>query len=251
MATKLALIDSDLLLRLLDKRVDRASPPDHPILREMSTIDRQMHGALNDPDLSDLAKSQKINSLLSKHDTFSRQFENQPPPTVAVQPAREDSERQDRDHWYSKIVDSMPATIKHKARNLLDHIRTSKNLQWDRDGRIVIDDVTVPGSNVVDLVHGLTRMRKTHSAPEGSSQFLEALDKINTPKELVPNADAIRKKIAAAKPKATKRRQSSPEPATGVDYFRLTPAKSKAAKKRRQSAPEPATGLDYSLWQRT
>ena len=66
MATKLALIDSDLLLRLLDKQQDRATPPANPILREMNNLDRQMHGTLNDPGLSDLSKSQKINSLLSK-----------------------------------------------------------------------------------------------------------------------------------------------------------------------------------------
>ena len=66
MATKLALIDSDLLLRLLDKQTDRATPPANPILREMNNLDRQMHGTLNDPGLSDLSKSQKINSLLSK-----------------------------------------------------------------------------------------------------------------------------------------------------------------------------------------
>ena len=111
MAAKLSLIDTELLLKLLDKRLDRAPalpvPPAHPILREMSAIDDQMRGTLIDPGLSDLSKSQKINSLLSKHDNFTRQFENQPPPTVNVEP-RPDPKQEGQDLWYSKIVDSMP-----------------------------------------------------------------------------------------------------------------------------------------------
>ena len=197
MAAKLSLIDTELLLKLLDKRLNSAPPalpmpPPHPILREMSAIDDKMQGALADPGLSDLSKSQKINSLLSKHDNFTRQFENQPPPTVNVEP-RPFPEQDAQDRWYSKTVDSMPVSMRQKAKNLLDRIKSTKNIQWDRDGRIVIDDVALAGTNVLDLVHGATRQRKNQPTPSGARQFLEALDKSNTPKELVPNAAALRK----------------------------------------------------------
>ena len=197
MAAKLSLIDTELLLKLLDKRLNSAPPalpmpPPHPILREMSAIDDKMQGALADPGLSDLSKSQKINSLLSKHDNFTRQFENQPPPTVNLEP-RPFPEQDAQDRWYAKTVDAMPVSLRQKAANLLDHIKSTENIQWDRDGRIVIDNVALAGTNVLDLVHGATRQRKNQPTPSGARQFLEALDKSNTPKELVPNAAALRK----------------------------------------------------------
>ena len=238
MATKLALIDSDLLMRLLDKQVDSASPPANPILREMSTIDRQMHGALNDPGLSDLAKSQKVNSLLSKHDNFSRQFENQPPPTVTVRP-QEDPERQGQDYWYSKTVASVPQTLKQKAQDLLDHIKSSKNIQWDSHGRIVIDNVSIPSTNVLDLVHSVTRQRKSRTTPEGAYQFVEALEKINTPKELVPNADLVRKMTGPPRAKTS------------------TPIKPARKRRRKSSQPTPSSidydlsRINYDLWEQT
>ena len=192
MATKLALIDSELLLKLLDRHADRASPPANPILREMNTIDSQMQGTLHDPKLSDLAKSQKINSLLTKHDNFTKQFQNQPPPLVAVENTQDPDQLQ-QDHWYTKIVNSVPQTLQLKAKSLLDHIKDSKNMQWDRDGRLVINGTTLSNTNMLDLIHGVTRQRKTQPTPTGAGEFLDALAKINTPNELVPNAAALRK----------------------------------------------------------
>ena len=236
MATKLALIDSDLLIRLLDKHVDKSTPPAHPILREMNTLDRQMHGMLHNPDLSDLAKSQNINSLLSKHDNFSRQFENQPPPTVTIQPQK-NVEQHDQDYWYAKIVDSVPRMTKHTAKNLLDHIKTSKVLQWDREGKIVIDGETLADTNILDLIHGVTRQRKSQKPPRGAGKFLEALDKINTPKELVPNADWIRN-----------------ENNENIFSTQLSPLSSasphkRTKRKRKPTNSEQAPTVDYSRWQ--
>ena len=231
MAAKLSLIDTELLLKLLDKRSDRAPslpvPPPHPILREMTHIDDQMRGTLADANLSDLSKSQKINSLLSKHDNFTRQFENQPPPTVNVD-QRPYQEQEAQDHWYSKTVDSMPVSLRQKAINLLDHIKSTKNIQWDRDGRIVIDNATLEGTNVLDLVHGATRTRKNQPTPSGARQFLEALDKSNTPTELVPNAAAFRKD----------------EGAPGINTPSPSPRQQTKKRKRQKSAP----AVDLGNW---
>ena len=227
MAAKLSLIDTELLLKLLDKRLNSAPPalpmpPPHPILREMSAIDDKMQGALADPGLSDLSKSQKINSLLSKHDNFTRQFENQPPPTVSLEPPPLPERTYTQDRWYAKTVDAMPPSLRQKAAHLLDHIKSTENIQWDRDGRIVIDNVALEGTNVLDLVHGATRQRKNQPTPSGARQFLEALDKSNTPKELVPNAAAFRKDRSEG---AQSMSTSTPSPGP------------KQKRKRRQSSP--------------
>ena len=233
MAAKLSLIDTELLLKLLDKRLNSAPPalpmpPPHPILREMSAIDDKMQGALADPGLSDLSKSQKINSLLSKHDNFTRQFENQPPPTVSLDPPPLPERAYAQDRWYAKTVDAMPPSLRQKAAHLLDHIKSTENIQWDRDGRIVIDNVALEGTNVLDLVHGATRQRKNQPTPSGARQFLEALDKSNTPNELVPNAAAFRKD----------------EGAQGINTPSPSPRQQTKKRKRQKSAP----AVDLGNW---
>ena len=233
MATKLALIDSDLLMKLLDRHVDRAAPPANPILREMNTIDNQMRGTLDSPSLSALSKSQKINSLLAKHDNFSRQYENQPPPTVAVQPP-DNPEQQDQDYWYSKTVNSVPNKLQKKAKDLLDHMKASKKIQWDRDGRVVVDNETVPNTNILDLVNSVTRHRTSVAPPTGSQQFLAALDQIYTPRELMPNADSIRKETrGSARIRLSRERQ---------EEYQI-PSKPTKRKRPRKSL------VDYGLWE--
>ena len=114
----------------------------------------------------------------------------------------------------------MPVSLRQKAINLLDHIKSTKNIQWDRDGRIVIDNVTLAGTNVLDLVHGATRQRKHQPTPSGARQFLEALDKSNTPNELLPNATALRKDQAEG---AQGINTPSPGPKKKRKRFRSTP----------------------------
>ena len=130
-----------------------------------------------------------------------------------------------QDRWYAKTVDAMPPSLRQKAAHLLDHIKSTENIQWDRDGRIVIDNVTLAGTNVLDLVHGATRQRKNQPTPSGARQFLEALDKSNTPKELVPNAAALRK--------------DQPEDAQGIS----TPSPGPKQKRKRYKSSPPADYL--------
>ena len=233
MAAKLALIDAELLIRLLDRQTNR--PPDQPILREMNAIDSQMQDTLSDSRLSDLAKSQKINSLLSKHENFKKQFENLPPPTVNLAEAPVHTAR---DQWYDKIIASVPQTLKHKAQNLLDHIKDSEAIAWTPQGHLILDGVTLSNTNVLDLVHSVTRKRVSQPTPEGAGRFLEALEKINTPKELLPNADTILKDTI--KINAKKKREQETQAVT------TTPVR---AKKRKRNKSRQSPGVDFDRWQ--
>ena len=88
---------------------------------------------------------------------------------------------------------------------------------WDASGRLVVDGVPVENTNVLDLVHSVTRPRKV-AAPAGAHIFLKTLAEINTPTELVPNAKFLRfkqtpkflpasKKRAAPTPRALRPRK--------------------------------------------
>ena len=253
MATKLSLIDSELLLRLLERHTDTARPPANPILREMTAIDAQMDRTLNNAEISDLAKARNVNALLSKHDNFSRQFRNQPPPMVSLEPLPE-SEQTPQDEWYAKIVNSVPKTIQYRAQNLLDHIKSSKNMEWDHQGRLIIDGKTMQDTNMLDLVHGVTRQRKSQAPPAGAQQFLDALDRNNTARELMPNYENLRK--------SDMRRRDPPRDSPPADTTptsrtqkksRSTPRRRKQAKRLRSdrtpSPPSPRRTVDFSRWQ--
>ena len=197
MAEKLALIDKDLLLRLL-ARTTNPEPPSNPVLKEMNHINEEIRTALDRDDVPDRIKTQKVNELLTKHDTFNRQFENQQPSlqnssaSVQNSSASFQTDGDTTDHWYTKTVAAAPLQNKRLTENLLDHIKTSKRLQWDRDGRIVVDGETIQDSNLLDLVHGVTRLRKKAPIPKGTNIFLKALSDINTPLTLLPNANYLK-----------------------------------------------------------
>ena len=74
MADKLALIDKDLLLRLLSKNGDNFAPPPNPILREMHHIGDDISTTLESKDVPAQIQTQKVNELLSKHENFHQKF---------------------------------------------------------------------------------------------------------------------------------------------------------------------------------
>ena len=73
MAEKLALIDKDLLLKLLNKETNPL-PPSNPILTEMKTINEELDTTLGNNDESDRIKTRKVNNLIAKHDIFKKKM---------------------------------------------------------------------------------------------------------------------------------------------------------------------------------
>ena len=106
MADKLALIDKDLLLRLLSKNVDtNPTPPANPILREMRHINDNISTTLESEDAPAQIQTQKVNELLSKHDNFHQKFENQQP---AVTTQNRSFSVSNGDVWFEKVLDATP-----------------------------------------------------------------------------------------------------------------------------------------------
>ena len=93
-----------------------------------------------------------------------------------------------QNNWHDRIVDAVPLRDKRTTDSLLNHIRSSELIKWDRDGRLVVDGVTYQDTKALDLVHALIRRRKNIPNPKGIDVFLKALTDINTPLELIPNA---------------------------------------------------------------
>ena len=185
MTAKLALIDPDLLVRLLNDR--RPTPPANPTLREIGRIDNDMRTVLSDPKDDASVRLKKYNELLTEYDTQTDNFNKTPlgPPIKLAQesqPPRVDNP----DRWMDFTIDSLPKTFKRTGELLMRHIKKSGDkLGWDARGRIVYDGVAIPDSNIVDLINSVVRKRKGVPAPVGAEAFASALAEMNTPIELV------------------------------------------------------------------
>lgn len=97
----------------------------------------------------------------------------------------------------ARIVGGVPNKSTTKAKlfmGLLNEMPT--RFTRNNAGSITIDGVSVPGTNIVDLVNHAMRSRKTVGTPAGGGQFARFLHAINVPKEYVGN-DAFWRDIRA------------------------------------------------------
>ena len=202
---KLKLIDEDLLLKLISNARGQPplpQPPANPILKELHHIDAALDSTLNSSSPAHV-KERQVSDLLARHETHVEKFENQnaPPPP---EPASADG-------WLQRTVKTAPNRQQRVTQNLLEHIKQSELVSWDQSGRLIIAGNLIPDTNILDLTHTLTRNRKVTVIPRGSAEFLSALAKINTPRELIPNAFAFQTAVsAAARSRQEQRATSTP-----------------------------------------
>ena len=71
---------------------------------------------------------------------------------------------------------------------VLDHIKDSELIRWNKDGSLVYEGQSIPGSHITDLVNDILRERKTTHPPTGWEEFTTALKKANVPRELIGNS---------------------------------------------------------------
>jgi len=81
----------------------------------------------------------------------------------------------------------MPKIHREKANGLMDFLNKSNELRVLDTGEVSINDVILPQSNIVNLVHDIVRDRPKAPGPLGFKNFVEFLRNSNIPKDLVGN----------------------------------------------------------------
>ena len=81
-------------------------------------------------------------------------------------------------------MDSVPTTMKKKARLLMSMLQDHPNLSWDEDGKVKMYGQPIPGSNIIDLVNDVLRQRKGIE-PTGWQPFAKRLKAMNVPQDFV------------------------------------------------------------------
>ena len=244
MAEKLALIDKDLLLRLLQKTTN-PSPPSDPILNHMADIEDQLQSTLSQK-LPARPKSQKLNDLIAEHDNFyqkyKQQTENHPDRmggTPTTTPESPESQKGSK-IWYDKVMQAANKTGGKITSLLLDHISASKKATWDEEGRLVVDGKPIEGSNIVDLIGSVTKRRKINEPPPGAKEFLSVLRMINTPNAVAPHIKHVQQAISSQRPTIPQLepvRTSTPKKSSDSDWSEYSSIRStKRAKKRKRKS---------------
>ena len=196
---KMALVDPRLLEFL------RPAPPlTNSLDRVLRGLDGEMSSVLDRNDLDEGDKVKLYNQILLRYNTMANKRVKQPTRVVVVnddgtataaamrdagttQPAAS-SESLAATRADADIVESVPKSLKSKADHLMKRLKNEPTIQWNDRGELILDGATVPGSNMVDLVHDVLRKRK-QSDPVGWQPFVKHLKHINIPMELVGNAD--------------------------------------------------------------
>lgn len=89
----------------------------------------------------------------------------------------------------ASILETVPKTYKSKASVLLQRLLESKEIKWDKEGRVMIKNNLIQGSNISDLINDALRKRKSARKPDGFAEFYKFLSRINVPNELIGNDD--------------------------------------------------------------
>ena len=89
-------------------------------------------------------------------------------------------------------VESVPPTMKIRARQLVKKLKENKDLiTWDDKAQLVYEGKPIPASNVVDLVNDALRHRKNFN-PHDWKLFAKALSDINIPERIVRNENRLK-----------------------------------------------------------
>ena len=185
-AKKMALVDPRLLESVPSQPLFA-----NPIGNVMRPLDDEMRFILDRSDLNDREKVVLYNQVLMRYNIFSDKSSQQPVRVTIDKPPVKEDEEEDKEKrtesvLENEIIDSVPKTLKQKARRLLDKIKGT--VSWNDRGEMVYRNVPVPGSNIVDLVNDALRKRKSFQ-PVGWKMFARGLKDVNAPMDLIGNPE--------------------------------------------------------------
>ena len=242
MAEKLALIDKDLLLRLLGRT--NPQPPINTSLRELSRAESELDDVISKSASPTQVK--EIGNIITKRNFHKSNYENVPQSPPILTQAVQKSGVED-DPWASNTIETAPDKFQRNTKSLLEHIKKSGRLQWGQDGRLIKDGRVIPDTNILDLVHSLVRPRPTLRPPTGFAEFLETLQSTNVPRELMLNADNILKKLN----KNVSKKKSKQGPPSRAPSFEEspppTPTASRKKRRKRTRVTDDATPFSTPL----
>ena len=166
----------------------RPQLPPNPQITQTSDLLKDMKEVLRQENISESEKAQLYGQTLHKfqtaHKKALRPAGNKE--EVVHRPTTE-GEADHRPHTLrDRIVESVPVTMRRKAKLLLSMLEEHPHMSWNEQGHLEVHGKPIPGSNMIDLVNDVLRHRKG-SSPRGWEEFSKGLRDMNVPQEYIGN----------------------------------------------------------------
>lgn len=188
-------------------------------------LDSDMRGILLRTDLSEYEKAKLYTDVLRRFLTLNRMGEMEknpilpdllpPPPPPPSPPSLPPPP--EKDASIREILEGVHARYRKNAELLLNKLSQHKDVSsWDDRGSFLYRGKALPGSNILDLIRGVTHSNAIPDKrkPQGWDIFLKALAEINMPTSLVGNMDVRQTvetlKIPSLPPKTPRSRPKRP-----------------------------------------
>ena len=173
----------------------------------ISTLDQEMQDILSNDSIDDRTKAQAYQQILQRYIFQSEKYQRKPLGRVEITGEKTVTNENDNlskeetssnktknpgtlnSNFDIKVLRSVPKHLKEKASLLLEYLKADPNISWDQKDQLIVNSQTVNGSNGVDLINDLLRMRKTVKPPHGWDTLAATLKQSNIPKEVIGNSD--------------------------------------------------------------
>ena len=171
-----------------------------PLTSQVNHLDEEMNSLLKRQDVTDDEKATLYNQILQRYLNYYDKRMSQPVRVSIVPPKPIDdkSVTQPEDsvdlpnNVEADIMESVPPTMKSRARQLVKKLKKNKDLiTWDDKGQMIYEGKPVVGSNVIDLVNDALRHRKNFN-PHGWRLFAKVLSDVNVPEGIVRNENRLK-----------------------------------------------------------
>ena len=163
---------------------------------ELSRLDSELSNILHAKNFESeekkwLAYQQILEKYLQRNGVYGSMIGETPKQVelkkIVQEEEKKEEKRMQENVDISVLLQSVRKTYRSQSGQLAEFIQRSSNVSWTKSGRVVIDGVEMPDSNIVDLINDAVRYRKTSAVPNGRAQLASALRKAGVPRKLIGN----------------------------------------------------------------
>ena len=115
-----------------------------------------------------------------------------------------------------RIIKNLRNAYRVRAKQLIGHLKDYTDVSWNAKGEMVVNEKTLPGSNISVLVNDTMRKAKHEVGPVGRKSLVEQISKTELPRGVVGNAE-ISRALSGRKRKSTTSRKS-PSKVSWIDW---------------------------------
>lgn len=167
-------------------------------------LEEKMERVFNQPGTA-YSKNLHYNNLLEKYLTLLKKGSSRDSeivlklPTEAAEKGGEndeghirvEEEEKPHDSIEDDILQNIGARNRKNATFILQKLHNSDLLRWNHSGEIVVQDKTIKGSHIFDLMKTLSNRRfHARTIPRGWDEFLKTISKLNIPLTTIANTHA-------------------------------------------------------------